>query len=831
MTPALYINLAGGLEAVDPSRAAEVEAVGYVPASAEQAKDYFLREKYGTTGQAALAGAESFGSMLTLGLSTHAETALGVDSEAIAAREKFNPLASGTGGAVGILAPLLLSGGASGAAQGAEAGSAAARAASFAGPSLLANAGRAAARAALRELPAEASLAQRLAAKGLAAAAGGAVEGAGYEVGQLVHESALGDPNLTAESALARIGLSAATFGALSGGGGILGTLGGELFGETGGSGAVRETLAGWLEDLEARSAGKAAGGIQDNIKKLRQKLGGEGANAVLKEIGERGLVDWYTTPSMTAERAQTLMDRAGSTMGDVVAAADEVGAAAGPRHVAVRPGDLGESVLVSEGRPGLADLEGVVRRAREEIVGPMRADPYQQEAAGKLESLLASIAKQGDDVSLKELHTLRMQNDTALYGMRGTMDPYASAYKSALHDLRGLYSRELEAGVERAGLSSDVWKAANREYQAGATALEFAEKGIERSMGNNVFGLSSALWGGVAGTLAGGPLGGLGGTIATEALRRQGSGLAWRAARGLRSLLEGEEGALVANRTAAGIAAERVAGVEAAGASVAARASAAPETAAALSVLAQAQQRVTEEVDSALAKLIKGVPAAVGRVGAAALSRRAADAVESRRLASSPELLQEALARQTDELHHHAPGIAQAAQMATARQLALLAAKAPTTHLPGLRGKAIRPNVAELAKFARYSEIIHQPLKVLDHAQRGTLTPQHVAALRLGWPATYQHIQERFLDVLMDHGGKTITPQSRMMASMLTGFQLDGSFNAIAANQAVYARAGGPPGMPPGGAVPNPNASKLNQANRVRTPTQGLSERLNGGK
>lgn len=807
-----------------------MQALGWVPASADQARDYFLREKYGTAGQAALAGAESFGSMLTLGASSWAERAAGVDPEAMAARERYNPIAEKVGAGAGILVPLLLTAGGSGAIQGAEGASAAARAAaSMTAPSLLARAGGAAAKAALRELPEAAPLAQRLAARGLAAAAGGAVEGAGYEVGQLVHEAALGDPNLSAESMLARVGLSAATFGALAGGGGILGTLAGEAIGKVGDSTVVREKLTGWLEDLEARSAGKAAGGIQSDIKKLRQKLGGEGANSVLREIGDRGLVDWYTTPAVTAERSQALMDRAGMDMGDVLKAADEVGAAAGPRHVTVRAGDLGESMMVSEGRPGLADLKGVIERARAKILGPLRADPYQQEAAGKLESLLTSISTQGEDVSLREMHALRMQNDTALYGMRGTMDPYASAYKSALHDLRGLYSRELEAGVERAGLTSDVWKAANREYQVGATALEFAEKGIERSMGNNVFGLSSALWGGVAGTLAGGPLGGLGGTIATEAIRRQGSGLTWRAARNLRGLLEGGEGALVANGTAEAIAAERAAaiGAPAGATTVAARASAAPETAATLAVVAKAKAEVTQEIDSALMSLIKGTPAVVGRTAAALASRSESDATDARRLASAPGLLQDALARQTDELHHHAPGVAQATQLASARAVAFLASKAPASTLPGLHARAVKPSVAEMSTFGRYAQVVHRPLSILQHAQRGTLTPQHVGALRLVYPALYQHVQARALEALMGNGGKTIRPQSRMMLSMLTGFRLDGSFNAIAANQAVYARA---PQMPQGGAMPNPNAGALKGASRMETRSQKMDANMSGG-
>lgn len=826
MTPALYINSAGMVEAVDPGRAREVEGLGWVPASAEQARDYFLREKYGSAGQAAIAGVEAAGSMATLGLSTHLETALGVDPEGIAAREKFNPMAKNVGAGVGILAPLLLSGGASAAVEGAEMTGAAARAARMAGPSLLAQAGKATARAALRELPEGASLAQRLAAKGMAAAAGGAVEGAGYEAGQLVHESALGDPNLTAEAALARIGMSAATFGALSGGGSILGVLAGEVGGAAG-KGDLGKKLAGWLGEFEGERNIKAAGGIQSDLTRARKQIGREGLTAIGREMGELGLVSPLSTPAQTLERADALMGRAGATMGDVLSSADEIGRAEGAT---------------------LGDLRGALRRARSEVLAPLAKDPFQQEAAGKLESLLTGLEAKGPGVTLEDLHQLRRQGDAALYGMRGTMDPYATAYRQGLHDLRGILSETIEAGVEKSGVPLDIWKTANREYQVAARAAEFAEKGLDRAHGNNLVSPTEFL-STLAGGLGGGPAGGLAGGLATAAARRFGSGTLGRMARGLRGLLEGEEGALVANGTAAGIAAERAASVGGvpgaavaagmpprgvvAGAAIAARASASAETAAALAVLARAKVEVTREVDSAIGSLLRAAPAAAGRTAAALASRSAVDAVNVRRLANSPELLLETLARQTDELHGHAPGIAQAAQLGAARRVAFLASKAPAASLPGLHAKATRPNAHELAKFGRYADVIRNPLRALEHARRGTLTPQHVGALRLGWPATYQHVQERTLWALMGHGGKTVPPASRLMLSMLTGFQLDASLapNAIAANHAVYARQANRSIIDQSGPVPNPNAGKLNQANRVRTPTQGLSERLNGGK
>jgi hypothetical protein len=800
VTP-LYLDDMGRVQAIAPDGEQDALALGWIPASEEQARDFFLAQKYGTTGQAAIAGVEAAASTLTFGASTWLEKAAGVDPEAIAAREKANPLAVTAGETAGVILPLLATGGASAVAQGAK--GAVQTAAKATAPALLERAGKAAAKVAMRELPANASLAQRLAAKGLSAAAGGAVQGAGYEVGQLVHEAALGDPNLTAESALARIGMSAATFGAMEGGVGILGTLAGRVAGSVD-KGAIREKLASWLGDVEARSMGKAAGGIQTDIKKLRQRLGDEGANELMRDMGRMGLVDVFTTPTTTFERATALMERSGRTMGEVLKSADEIALAE---------------------RATLADLRAVAKQARAEVLKPLEANPYQREAASRLKSLLDDLETPGA-ASLDGLHRLRVQNDQALYGMRGTMDPYATAYKEALHDLRGVLSSHIEKGIEKSGIPLDIWKTANREYSVAAEALKFAEKGIERSQGNNIFGLSAML-GGVAGTAAAGPFGGLGTTIATEGVRRFGSGVVGWAAKTLRPMLEGTEGAAVANRTARLLQEERrtlgLAGT------MLQRASDSPERAAALAAIEKAKRELGGEIDGALSSILSATPRAAGRAVEVQISRLAADAVAARRLASEPGAMMEALARQTADLSDHAPTVAQAAQLTSARAVAFLASKAPATTLPGLYATKARPSTAELSKFGRYREVVDTPLEALEHAKRGTLTPEHVEALRVVWPALYADIQGRALYALMGLGGKKVPPMSLLMLSMLTGFNLTGAlgFNAIAANQAVYARPSekGPKNAP----TPNPNAGALKMANRAQTPDQRLDARMEG--
>lgn len=215
---------------------ADIQALGYKPASAEQIATgqaaAARREKFGTTAQELATFGEKAASALTLGLSTAAERALGVSAEDIRARAEINPAAATAGTVAGIAAPLLITGGGTAPEAAAQVGlrGALRGAAEMTAPALISRLGRAATRGVAEAAPeaigipgrllsgalqAETGLARQIAARAVATGIGSAVEGAAYGVGQVVEESALGDPNLTAQSAIATIGLSAVLGGGL----------------------------------------------------------------------------------------------------------------------------------------------------------------------------------------------------------------------------------------------------------------------------------------------------------------------------------------------------------------------------------------------------------------------------------------------------------------------------------------------------------------------------------------------------------------------------------------------------------------------------------------
>jgi hypothetical protein len=150
--------------------------------------------------------------------------------------------------------------------------------------------------------------------------------------------------------------------------------------------------------------------------------------------------------------------------------------------------------------------------------------------------------------VGFEGAHRLRRLLDDELYGLRGNRDPWSDKFKGALRDLRGAISGEIERSLDAATSNSATWKAANRDYQVASKALEFADKGMDRAVGNNQVTPYEmmALLGGVTGVggatnnVAAGGLGGLATFLATRFARRHGSGIQGAAALKMSKLLQG---------------------------------------------------------------------------------------------------------------------------------------------------------------------------------------------------------------------------------------------------------------------------------------------------
>lgn len=191
---------------VTPSATAQGTAPDFIPDSEFQADD----DKYGTSSQLIKTAAEGAARGVAGPFATKAETMLGVDPQDILNRKNTNPLTSTAGEIAGLAIPALLTGGTSAGAEGAA--GLAAKAAQFT------QAG------ALEKITAKLGLVagDTLASKVGTAAAKGIIDNALIAGSDEISKKILNDPNQTAGSVAANIGLSGLMGGVLGGGFGAL---------------------------------------------------------------------------------------------------------------------------------------------------------------------------------------------------------------------------------------------------------------------------------------------------------------------------------------------------------------------------------------------------------------------------------------------------------------------------------------------------------------------------------------------------------------------------------------------------------------------------------
>lgn len=813
-------------------------ATGYLPASPKQIEEFkkeqAYRAKYETPGQQVATFAEGAAQPLTFGLSTPVERAFGVKPEDIKGREEINPGVHLAGTVTGVAAPLILSGGAS-----ALGGAAKATA-----PSLIARAGEGAAEL----LPEAAStVAGRL---GLAVAKGAVTagtEGAIYGAGHVVHEIGLGDPNLTAQSALEEIGLSGLLGAGIGAGTGALG----QLIGEAAGSqlGHKLEEMAHTFEANQNIKTAAGPGGGKKALTWLYKKFGPEGANKLGQEAGELGLIKPLDGPPAIFEKSGQMMEDVGPKIDEGLAGIDAAGAESHPT--------AGE--LIPRIKKGvLKDLDVVggdkalVRRVGDEL------DGYVNELGG-------ADAK----VSFTQMNDIRRAIGKRIYGYNGDQT-VSTAYKGALRDIARELGDEITEGIERAGMDAKPLLALNRQYSVAATINHIAENGMTKA-GLSGVPLTALITGG-AGLIHGGPLGaaalGLGAMLA----KRYGPQALAAGARSVRRFVDEAGAESVINKTAEVIANERA---EAAASQVprltqawnqalehaepiaapikdvsreqlkerlaTGEGSSSPERTAALSQLAKANRVVSDRVDGLAEAVVRGKRVARGELseGAAHAAARTAEEYEKQvgqihQLADNPDLMQKHLTSLTSDVHQHAPDTAQALSLAAARATAYLQAKFPKPPKPGPLAPTLKPSGAQIHKLNQTKAVLGHPSLLLKHAANLTLTNDHVEAVAAVFPERLQQMQMAVMDKLSAHDNKVPYGQ-RLMLSKLFGASLDGTTRpqSIQSAQLAYSlpsakapenQAGG------GGAVRSSQTglSKLNLSSAMQSAGRASEMRRN---
>jgi hypothetical protein len=190
----------------------------------------------------------------------------------------------------------------------------------------------------------------------------------------------------------------------------------------------------------------------------------------------------------------------------------------------------------------------------------------------------------------------------------------------------------------------------------------------------------------------------------------------------------------------------------------------------------------------------------------------------EVRELARNPQALVDRVAKNLADVGPVAPAVSAAL---TAR--AQVAVQYLTQHaaVPPPAGPMARehvPSDADVFSHSRRLAVVRQPVQaIMSHAARGTLTRADMDTLKAVYPSLAKEIGDKALERVAE-GKKDVPYKSRMMLSILTGIDVDGTTSpaAIRANQmAMQAQPQKPQDMK------KPDASALKGAERMGTPSQ----------
>lgn len=767
-------KMMSGADAATYLGSAEARFGGGGLGSAETVRQQQMQEQYGDLSGMALAGIAGGLRGATLGLSDAALVGAGlVRADTLQGLSEANRGSSLVGEAAGMIAPILLSGGAGGAARaaaglGATEGAAVLRGAKMAAgltPSaLVSRGGMAIERAIAGGSPTALS---RIGA----GAASSAAEGALFGVGQEVSRATLRNEDLTAEKLVAAAGHGALLGGVTGGGLSAAGTL------LRGAASKASDAGAGLLRRMEQREAGlagelsaatpKAGSTVQALAGQAERQLAYEATGASARTLAEIQGAGKDVEARFLRQYFEDVPKALGKGASPQVRTIEEM--AQGARQVAdeaaAKVGTLASEIKTAGIKADTSALLASQRAQISEAVAA-RATPAAAKEAKKAEEWLTLIEKTAADdpaALVRVQRELRREIDA-------TLAPGEHLGNDLKRNLSKAIDEELTAVGQRASQEMGPelaarWTNATAEMRSADLLSRATAEGAKAA--GPGFGVASAAKAAFEalkyGNVLGAPV-----AVASEYLShvasRHGLDFAAQLARGVRqgevvSTVERAFDQLLGSRAAS------LAGV----------------SKTALGALTGAAQASRAAAPLALS------------AGRAADTVRAQDAKKdyqsrAQALASYQAAPQQRVATATAGLP---PATAQAVGSVVQRGADFLQSKLPKRPLPdGVPpqiAKASEPSPAEISKFLRYARAVDDPIQVLEDAQKGKLSPEAVEAVREVYPSVYKAIVDTVQEHLLART-KPLTWQEEMQFARLgipTGPNTQP--DAIRAFQAAY--------------------------------------------
>lgn len=675
---------------------------------------------------------------------------------------------------------------------------------------------------------------------------GGSGVGSLFGAGNTLSDAALGNHDLTAEKLFAGVGMGAMLGGAGAGLGGSLEEAVGVLAPKIGKAVAGAD-LGEWANSR----ALKAAGATQKDL----NYLGEDKAKAVGQMLIERGhLGKGIEAPNAAGvlKSVQAEKEALGAQLGQVFDDAAAVGARPEYSKVLRRLDDFEAGLSPLERKAISTELQETREAVQEIGLKPASDLEGGFKALNKLKQDLQAKAKWGDNVGQEFKGGLKRQ-------------------------LSGIVREELDTQIT-SHMHPDLapkFLDMKKLYGQLADAERIAEHGAERLGGNASFGLRDLGIGAAAGLGHGNPVTGIVSAIASKVMRERGQGVIARLADSIAKSprlsvaaqsfgkqlpaaapLLGRYAPLLERAFATSPAVALATHMTWAQADpeyshLAQTAGFLPETpeenaaamgrAGTIAGVASLLQQHDAEVDRGIDKMLKGKgtpPVNKTRArqdfGAKRMRRDDAEAhqqrmQEIRALSASPEQLVDRVTANLGQLGEQTPGVTAAVTRTAHLAVSFLAQATMEPPKAGPLAPEWVPTNAQRHQFSQTLETVEDPMSVLKHAAAGTLTENHVRALRTVYPQVAQQIADKALERIAGNP-KAVPYKSRLMLFMLTGVDVDGTFNpaAVARNQAAIhssqqQNTGAP--QPPG-----ERKSEQTLASRVALPNQRAEMNDGGG-
>lgn len=751
---------------------------------AELGTELELERKYGAAPITTLA--ETAIGEATFGLSDRIAQEIGLTTkEAQKERAERNPGASMLGSATGIVGPALVSGGTSLAAKGVSVGARGVAKAAAAAERLAAKTV-----AKVVKEGTEKKVSREILKKSLEKATSGAIEGALYSAGHLAREDAIGTADFNAENLLSSVGT-----GALYGG-----LIGAALPGV---GIAARES-----KDAAKKLFGKGLGKYADPVKAAEEISGLNAAKMAKLQSTQGGkqiladLPDWYKNEVRIGalDDAETILEKVRTVKRT---AAEEI-------EVTLQQADLqaGQALGSRANSPEMRSIlfSKVAKEIDEKFLAPIKGDKVFRAEARQVQNLVDDLTRysyQKAPITSKELVTLKRKMDDivgrayerAPGAKRTRLEKAAFEARSLLNDASLTWVNQIDSKL------AAQLKRANRNYQLASTVeLPLLRKSVKDP---SFLGFRDALYG-------------LGGTVlgdaGTGALILGGKKLLESDLRRRLVILGGLEKAQV-----------KVAQDIATGVKDFLNKGSKPARLASLSAL----------TNSAIAQKREEGKAPVAPKTRKEAYRNAANNL-SNLVVQSDELMQRGV-KAGAALSHAAPETAAVVGTKAITGINFLLSKIPKkpyeTFFPSGKQKDYDPSSLELAKFERYLQVVDSPLSVLQEMKQGTLTREHVEALRVVYPNLYSRIQQQVLQELQSADENTIPYSKKVQVGLLLNIPTDGSLlgKSIAYLQSNFTKneqqeqAAGSAVQPT-----QKGASDLDSSSRTASDTQAFLERRN---